>query len=337
MFVRSKAPYRVSFGGGGTDMEPYCVDHGGCVINTAIDRHIYISLEPRKDNKIHINSIDYGKDTTFSIGDNDYSTDFELFKGIVNVLDIKDGFNITSYAELPPGSGMGGSSTLSVAVIGAFNEYYDLGYDAHQIAQKAYEIERMELEQSGGYQDQFAAAYGGFNYVEFTNEVKVFPIDTSREMLNELQYRILLCYVGGKHFSSDIQDEVLEKYEVKKKSYMDAMQDLKDVAQGMRKIIESKDLSKLDEFGELLHQGWVAKKSLSSKISNKKIENFYLTSREHGVLGGKLLGAGGGGHLLLICKPEKKYKIKKEMEKMGGKILNIHFNPRGLETWKIPS
>ncbi|MFO8017866.1 MAG: GHMP kinase [Promethearchaeia archaeon] len=335
MIVRSKAPYRVSFGGGGTDMEPYCVEHGGCVINTSIDRHVYISLEPRDDKKIYVKSIDYEKEMLFEIGDKDYSTDFELFKGIVNVLDVKDGFNITSYAELPPGSGMGGSSTLSVAVIGAFNEYYDWGLTTHQIAQKAYEIERIELDQSGGYQDQFAAAYGGFNYVEFTDEVEVFPIHTTQEMLNELHYRILLCYVGGKHFSSDIQDEVIENFEVEKKSTMEAMQDLKDVAKGMRQIMESKDITTLDKFGTLLHEGWLAKKSLSSKISNKQIENFYLTSREHGVLGGKLLGAGGGGHLLLMCEPEKKYTIKQEMEKLGAKILNIHFNPNGLETWKI--
>ncbi len=165
--------------------------------------------------------------------------------------------------------------------------------------------------------------------------MKVIPIRTSDELLNELHFRLILCYVGGSHFSSNIQDEVLKGYEFKKKSYMDAMEDLKVVAQSMKKIVENKDLGKLNEFGTLLHNGWLAKKSLSSKISSKNIENFYLTSRKFGVLGGKLLGAGGGGHLLLFSEPSKKNVVIQELEKIGGKIVNFHFNPKGLEVWKI--
>ena len=335
MIIRAKAPFRVSFGGGGTDLSPFCVDHGGCVINTTIDRHVFITIEPRQDKKIHVKAINFNEETTFEIGDKNYTEKFELFKGIVNVLNVKDGFNITSYSELPAGSGMGGSSSLSVALIGAFNEYYNYGLNEHEIAQKAYDIERKELEQSGGYQDQYAAAYGGFNYMEFTDEVKVFPVDTSTEMINELQYRLILCYVGGSHFSSNIQDEVLEGYKVEKKSYMESMEELKKVAHGMKDIVESKNLTKLNEFGQLLHNGWVAKKSLSDKISNRNIEKFYITSRQTGVIGGKLLGAGGGGHLLLFSEPDQKYKVISELEKIGGKIVNFHFNPKGLEVWEV--
>ena len=335
MIIRSKAPFRVSFGGGGTDMAPYCTEYGGCVINTTIDRHVYITLKPRHDKKIVISSVNDNEEFEFNIGDHDYSTKFELFKGILNVLNVKDGFNIIIYSELPAGSGMGGSSSLSVALIGALNRYYKLEFTKHDIAQKAYEIERIELKQKGGYQDQFAAAYGGFNFVDFTKTVSVTPIKTTEETLNELHFRLILCYVGGSHFSSDIQDEVLRGYKFEKKSYMDAMQDLKNVAHSMESIIESNDLSRLNKFGELLHQGWLVKKSLSSKISNKNIENFYLISRKLGVLGGKLLGAGGGGHLLLFSDQSKKYGIIKELEKIGGKIVNFHFNPKGLEVWEI--
>ena len=335
MIIRSKAPFRVSFGGGGTDMPPYCTEHGGCVISTTIDRHIYISVEPRDDEKVRVFSINYNKEILFDVGDRDYTGDFELFKGVINVLNINDGFNITVYSDLPAGSGMGGSSSLCVALIGAFNELYNFKLNKHEIASKACDIERVELKQKGGYQDQFAAAYGGFNFIEFSNGIKVSPIKTSEEMINELQYRLILCYVGGSHFSSDIQDEVLKGYEIEKRSFMEAMQDLKDVAYSMRKIIESKDINQLNKFGEFLHKGWLAKKSLSSKISSKNIENFYLTSRKYGVLGGKLLGAGGGGHLLLFSNPEKKYNVIKELEKIGGKIVNFHFNPKGLEVWKL--
>jgi len=316
MIIRSKAPYRVSFGGGGTDMAPYCIDHGGCVINTTIDRHVNVTIKPRKDKKIQVYSFDFNNTKTFDIGDRNYTENFELFKGIINVLDIKEGFDLTVYSELPPGSGMGGSSSLSVAVIGAFNKYYNFGLTKHEIALKAYEIERIELKQKGGYQDQFAAAYGGFNFIEFSDKVKVIPIDTTQEILNELQYRLILCYVGGTHFSSAIQDEVLRGYKIERKSFMDAMQELKDVAHSMRSIIEAKNITKLNDFGELIHKGWIAKKSLSTKISNKNIENFYLTSRKFGVLGGKLLGAGGGGHLLLFSRPENKFQVIQELQKI---------------------
>ena len=335
MIIRSKAPFRVSFGGGGTDMAPYCTENGGCVISTAIDRHVYVTLIPRKDKNVHVSSIDFDQEITFNVGDTNYNEGFELFKGIVNVLDINNGFDIITYSELPAGSGMGGSSTLSVAVIGAFNEYYNYGLSKHEIAQKAYDIERIELKQKGGYQDQFAAAYGGFNFMEFSTITKVIPIKTSLDMLNELQYRLVLCYIGGSHFSSDIQDDLLKSYKFEKKSYMEAMQDLKDVAHSMKSIIESQNISELNEFGTLLHRGWLAKKSLSKKISNKEIENFYLTSRKTGVLGGKLLGAGGGGHLLLFCDADKKYHVLSKMERIGGKIINFHFNLKGLEVWKI--
>jgi len=335
MIIRSKAPFRVSFGGGGTDMTPYCIEHGGCVINTTIDRHVYITLKPRQDKEIHIFSINLNKEFQFKIGDRNYSTEFDLFKGAINILEIKEGFDIIVYSELPAGSGMGGSSSLSVALIGAFNKYLNLELSKHDIAQKAYNIERIELEQKGGYQDQFAAAYGGFNFIEFTKDITVIPVKVTEDMINELQFRLILCYVGGSHFSSDIQDEVLQVYEMEKKSYIEAMQDLKDVAHSMRNIVESNNLNRLNEFGELLHKGWLAKKSLSNKISNKNIENFYLTSRKLGVLGGKLLGAGGGGHLLLFSEPNQKPKVIQELEKIGGKIVNFHFNPKGLEVWEI--
>ena len=335
MIIRSKAPFRVSFGGGGTDMPPYCIEHGGCVINTTIDRHVYISISPREDTKIRIFSIDYNTEVTFDIGDKDYSGEFELFKGVINVLNINEGFDIITYSELPAGSGMGGSSSLCVALIGAFNEYYDFNYSKHDIAQKACDIERIELKQKGGYQDQFAASYGGFNFIEFSDITKVRPIQATEEMLNELLYSLILCFVGGSHFSSKIQDEVLKGYQIKKNSFMEAMQDLKNVAHSMKTIIESNDLNNLNKFGDLLHKGWLVKKSLSPKISNKNIENFYLTSRKFGVHGGKLLGAGGGGHLLLFSEPDKKHRVIQELEKIGGEIVNFHFNPNGLEVWKI--
>ena len=335
MIIHSKAPFRVSFGGGGTDMAPYCSEYGGCVISTAIDRHIYVTIKSRNDKKIQVNSIDFNDKIIFEIGNTDYDNKFDIFKGIINVLDIKEGFEITTYSELPSGSGMGGSSTLTVALIAAFNKIYNFGLSNHDIAQKAYEIERIELKQKGGYQDQYAASCGGFNFIEFTDVVKVTPIETTGDLLNELQYRLILCYIGGSHFSSDIQDDVLKGYEFQKKTYLEAMQDLKDVAHAMKNIVESNNLKNLHEFGDLLHKGWIAKKSLSSKISNKSVENFYLTSRKHGVLGGKLLGAGGGGHLLLFSDPDKKYQVIEELKKIGGVIINFHFNPKGVEVWQV--
>ena len=299
------------------------------------NKHVHITIEPREDKKVKVISKDFNEELTFDIGDRDYSQKFELFKGVINVLDIKEGFNITAYSELPAGSGMGGSSSLTVALIGAFNKYYNLGLNEHEIAQKAYGIERIELNQKGGYQDQFAASYGGFNFIEFTDQVNVFPIVTSQELLNELQYRLILCYVGGSHFSEDIHEDVLKRYHSETRSYLKFMHELKAVALRMKEIVENKNISDLRRFGELLHKGWLAKKNLSSKISNNKIETYYNVSRKHGVIGGKLLGAGGGGHLLLFSDPKKKYDVIRELAMIGGEIVNFHFNPKGLETWCI--
>ena len=199
-------------------MAPYCIEHGGYVISTAIDRHVYITLKPREDKRVRVFSMNSNAEFLFDIGDKDYSTKFELFKGIFNVLNIKDGFEITTYSELPAGSGMGGSSSLSVALIGALDKYYNLKLSKYEIAQSACEVERVELKQKGGFQDQFAASYGGFNFIEFTDKVKVVPIRTSEEFINELHFRLILCYVGGYHFSPDIQDEVLNVYVFEKKS-----------------------------------------------------------------------------------------------------------------------
>jgi D-glycero-alpha-D-manno-heptose-7-phosphate kinase len=335
MIVRAKAPFRVSFGGGGTDLPPYCWEHGGCIINTAIDRHINLSIAPRENEWFNVYSVDVDRTFKFKLGDTDYTGDLDLVKATINALDVSNGFDITIQSELPAGSGMGGSSSLVVALIGAFNEHYDWNLSREEIAMKAYNIERIDLQQSGGYQDQYAASLGGFNFMEFTREVKVHPIKATTEMLNELQCHLILCYVGGSHFSSTIQDEVIRGYEDEKSSYLDAMDQLKEVARGMRRILEQNNLTKMLEFGELLHQGWLAKKSLSSKISNQSVENFYLTSRKFGVIGGKLLGAGGGGHLILFSDPAKKYNVMKELQKIGATIVNFHFNPNGLETWKV--
>jgi D-glycero-alpha-D-manno-heptose-7-phosphate kinase len=335
MIIRSKAPFRISFGGGGTDMPPYCLEHGGCVISTTIDKHIYITLKPKDGEKIGVISLNSNKKFEFDIGDDNYSADFDIIKAIVHLLKIKKGFDIIIYSELPAGSGMGGSSSLAVALIGAFNMYYRWNLNKHVIAQKAYETERIELKQKGGFQDQFAASYGGFNFMNFTENVEVIPIKASQEMINELQFRLSLWYIGGSHFSSNIQNEVLKGYEIEKNTYMEAMSELKLVARSMKKVVESNDLNQLTEFGRLLHKGWDVKKSLSNKISNKNIENFYLTSRKFGVLGGKLLGAGGGGHLLLFSDPSKNFILSKELEMIGGKKINFHFNPRGLEVWEL--
>ncbi len=335
MIIRARAPFRISFGGGGTDMAPYCTEHGGCVINTTIDRHVHVSLKERDDKKIKVVLSNSNKSYIFDIGDRKYENEIEIFKATVNILKVSHGFDITIYSDLPAGSGMGGSSALTVALIGAFEKFYQLNLSRKEIAEKAYYIERIELNQKGGYQDQYASSFGGFNFIKFSKDIDVMPVKVNHDIINELHFRLILCYIGGTHFSSSIQEDVLEKYKIKRKSFLEAMDDLKRVARDMRDLLESNNIKELNRFGELMHEGWLAKKSLSSKISNENIERFYLLSRKHGVIGGKLLGAGGGGHLLLFSNPDKKYNVIQELEKIGGKIVNFHFNPNGLESWVI--
>jgi D-glycero-alpha-D-manno-heptose-7-phosphate kinase len=333
LLIRAKAPFRISFGGGGTDVPPYCWEHGGAVVSTTIDRYAYATLRPIKLRKINVRSIDYKLEKTFELGKLGYDGQLDLVKAVINEFNVKKGFDLLTHSEMPPGSGMGTSSSMAVALIGCLKEFTDRRMSKREIAELAYHVEREELKEKGGYQDQYAAAFGGFNYIKFfKNRVNVTPLHLSQELLNELRYRLLLFYTGETRLSSKIHEDMAKRYKEGKRDYFEGMNNLKRIAREMRQSLLR---GNLERFGELLHEGWMEKRRLSGKITSPEIDKLYEIARGRGAIGGKILGAGGGGHLLVFCEPERKFEVADELIKYGVRTVSFGFESRGLQTWEV--
>lgn len=333
MIIRSKAPFRISFGGGGTDVPPYCWEHGGAVVSTTIDKYAYASLRTG-GKKIKINSIDFNVEENFDLGKLEYDGGkLDLVKVVINQFDIIEGFDLITHGDMPPGSGMGTSSSLAVALIGCLKEFVGRRMSNDEIANLAYHAEREELGQKGGYQDQYAAAFGGLNYIEFfKGRTTVTPLNLPSDLLNEFQYRLLLFYTGRTRLSSDIHGDMRKRYEEEKEESRKMRGGLKKVATSMKHALRKGDL---EEFGKLLHKGWLYKKKLSDKIADPRINKLYEVARKEGAMGGKILGAGGGGHLLLFCKHERKFDVQGKLTKYNIKFVPFKFEPKGLQTWNV--
>lgn len=334
MEIRSKAPLRISFCGGGTDVSPYVEERGGVVLSTTIDKYAYGTLRPRLDSKITVTSLDY--DTVVKYDTQSellYDGKLDLVKAAINKLNGHEGLDLFLHSDAPPGSGLGSSSTMVVALTGLFRHWQNLPLSSYDVAKLAYEIERVDLAIKGGMQDQYAAAFGGFNFMEFTSSgVVVNPLRIPRSTLNELEYRLLLCYTGGTRLSANIINDQVKGYMERQQNVMDAMDELKSITIDMKNALLR---GELDEFGALLDAAWLNKKRMAKAITTPGIDELYATAREHGALGGKILGAGGGGYLLLYCEFEKKHLVAEKLEQQGGEIVPFSFDAQGLETWEV--
>lgn len=333
MIIRSKAPFRISFGGGGTDVPPYCWEHGGEVVSTTIDKYAHSTLKSG-NKKIKVNSIDFNLEKSFNIEHLEYDGGkLDLVKAVINQFDVENGFDLIIHSDMPAGSGMGTSSSVAVSLIGCLKEFMEKKMSPDEIASLAYHAEREDLGEKGGYQDQYAAAFGGLNHIKFfERETTVTPLDISPDLVNELQYRLLLFYTGKTRLSSEIHEDMAKKYEKKHESSVERMEALKKVAKKMKQALSKGNLT---EFGELLHEGWLLKKGLSDKIANPQIDKLYEIARGEGALGGKILGAGGGGHLLLFCRDESKFDVIRKLNKYKVELVPFRFESNGLQTWRV--
>lgn len=336
MRIRSKAPLRVGFAGGGTDVPPYPEKEGGCVLNATINRYAYGSLTPRDDTQITIKSLDFGISINFDMEEEmPYDGKLDLIKAGIKKMVPPDskGFDLMVHSDAPPGTGLGSSSTVMVALVGLLKEFANLPMTDYEIADRAYVIERIELGIKGGLQDQYAATFGGFNFIEFLGDrVIVTPLKIRQDIINELNHNFLLCYTGKTRMSGNIIEDQVNRYNRGEKETLAGMGQLKAIAVEMKNALLQR---KLDDFGALLHEAWIAKKRNSSKITNPEIEAMYDAARKAGALGGKISGAGGGGYLLLYCEFEKKHQVVEQMRKMGGSISDISFARYGLQTWRV--
>lgn len=341
MLIRAKAPLRIGLAGGGTDVSPYCDIYGGAVLNATISLFAYATIKPLDKERIVLNCVDRAITETFDLNPI-LKTEggLKLLKGVYNriINQFNDGkplpFELTTYVDAPPGSGLGSSSTLVVAIVSAFSDWLKIPLGDYEIAQLAFEIERVDLKLSGGKQDQYAATFGGVNFIEFykDNRVIVNPLRIKPEILNELQFRLLLYYTGTSRLSSKIIDAQIKNVKEKKETSIEAMHKLKEQAYLMKEAILK---NRLDEVGELLDFGWQYKKKMAEGITNPLIEEIYETAKKAGALGGKISGAGGGGFMVIYCPNNTRYRVIEALQKFGGKFRRYQFVNTGVETWRI--
>ena len=340
MIIRSKAPLRIGLAGGGTDVSPYSDIYGGAILNATIDLYAYASLEPLDNGKIEF-VID-GSSKKLEVQSAEalaIVADFELFIGVYNRVVKQFGlkplsFRLTSFVEAPQGSGLGTSSTIVVSLLGAFKEWLNLPLGNYDIAHLAYEIERIDLKMTGGKQDQYAATFGGINYIEFFGNDKVIvnPLQLKSEIIFELEFNLLLYFTATQRLSATIIDEQVKNVNEKNIKSVEAMHNLKEQANHMKDALLRGELSKI---GEVLHFGWQNKKNMALSISNPFIDSIYTTALNHGATGGKISGAGGGGFMFFYCPAVTKNKVAKAIEQLGGRVQSFKFTNHGLTTWTI--
>lgn len=335
--VRARTPLRLSFGGGGTDCSPYAETRGGCVLNATISRYVYGTLVPKAERSIGFRSFDYGTVVYWTEEEHfRFDGQMDLVKGVLKRFELDkfrtEGFDLFVHADAPPGSGLGSSSTFTVALIGLFRELLGLPITPAGMAKLAFDVERKDVGIKGGRQDQYAAAFGGFNFIEFQGEdVVVTPLRVSEFVINELEYNLLLCFTGSRESQPIIegQEELIKKDDV---GTLAAMDEVKAIAYEMKRALLKGDL---DEFGDMLHEGWLQKKKTAKGISTPYIDELYAEARKTGALGGKITGAGGGGHMLLYCPFNKRHIVRQRMTEMGARITDFRFDPTGMQTWRV--
>jgi D-glycero-alpha-D-manno-heptose-7-phosphate kinase len=340
MIIRSKAPLRIGLAGGGTDVSPYSDLYGGAILNATIDLYAYASLEPLETGKIEFVIDGTTQKIVFdSYEELEMHEGFELFIGVYNrvVKEFNCGaksFRLTSYIDVPQGSGLGTSSTIVVSLLGAFVEWLKLPLGKYDIAHLAYEIERKDLKMSGGKQDQYAATFGGINFIEFlaNDRVIVNPLSLKNEVVYELEMCLLLYFTKTQRLSAQIIDDQVKNVNSNNTNAIEAMHHLKEQAILMKEFLMKGELNSI---GENLHQGWENKKKMAHSISNSLIDEIYTSAINAGASGGKISGAGGGGFMFFYCPAVTKINVGNVLKQFGGNVQSFKFTQQGLTSWTI--
>lgn len=341
MIIRSKAPLRLGFGGGGTDVSPYCDEFGGVVLNATIDMYAYCTIEPTEDGIIKLYAAD--REEYFESSSTEYlpiDDVLSLHKGVYNrvVKDYYNGrplsFQMTTYSDAPAGSGLGSSSTMVVAILKAFSEWLNLPLGEYDMASLAYEIERKDLGLSGGKQDQYAATFGGFNFIEFLEKDRVLvnPLRIKNWIKNELESSLILFYTGTSRDSAKIINEQIKNTLNKDLDSIEGMHELKASAFIMKECVLKGDFN---GFAECLKKGWESKKKTASVISNPDIDDVYNYVINNGGKAAKISGAGGGGFMMIICDPKKRFELAKALKEKDGLVIMTSFTDRGTQAWTL--
>lgn len=340
--IRSRAPLRLGLAGGGTDISPYCDNHTGYVLNATIDRYAYCTITSCEDNQVTFTANDHNKTTTLDITQYPFELDCDLIllKATYNKIikdfnnDVPIALTMTTFCDSPVGSGLGTSSSLVVAIIKAFEEYFSIGFDDYQIANLAYEIERVDCGLQGGRQDQYSATFGGFNFMEFYggNKVLVNPLRIRNWVRCELESSILLHYTGKSRSSAAVISDQVKSFTKENSSSLDNMHHIKESAFHMKEAILCGDF---DAFVNIMRVAWGKKKNSSKNVSSPKIDNYVKRAMEAGALCAKVSGAGGGGFIMYFVPPEYRKNVIEVISDETSWVSNCHFTLEGSQCWTV--
>lgn len=333
VFARARAPVRISFGGGGTDLTRFFVDHGGVVMNATISLFTHATLRRREDGRVSIRSADLNR-TVEAESPQALAFDgsLDLVKAVIRLIEPGFGFELEIGSDFPAGSGLGGSAVVAAAVIGCFNQFREDRWNRHQIAEMAFQAERLLLGIPGGWQDQYATVFGGFNFMEFTAEHNtIYPLRLDGEVIRDLEASLLLCDTGLTHDSGALQTKTLAAAE-------DAEATRRFAQESKRLTLEMKRLllrGRLIDYGRLMHDTWEVKRRFLPHTTTPELDRLYETARAAGAVGGRLLGAGGGGHFLFFTEPFRRFELLARLRGEGLQPKGFTFDDLGLQSWTV--
>lgn len=338
--TRARAPLRLGLAGGGTDLSPYCDQFGGAVLNVTLDRYAFASLLPRDDGQIVFESDDTGVGESFTLDASLASASLILHRGVYErmIRDFNGGqrlaLTIRTTVDAPAGSGLGSSSALVVALVHGMRAILGAPLGDYDIAHLAYEIERIDLGLSGGRQDQYAAAFGGINYIEFLagDRVIVNPLRVRDAIHNELESSIVLCFSGRSRSSAAIIDRQTTGLTGNSVRTLEAMHQLKADAAEMKRALL---LGNIDRMAQILDTSWQAKQRTADGVSTDRIHELVELAKENGALAGKVSGAGGGGFMFFLVHPEHRYRLLEVLGRAGASSSPVKFTYQGCETWQF--
>jgi D-glycero-alpha-D-manno-heptose-7-phosphate kinase len=338
--IRARVPLRLGLAGGGTDLSPYCDAHGGAVLNTTIDRYAYAFIEPVRDGRVHFVAPDLGVEESFPLDlDAIAAARLKLHAGVALRMarDFGGGvltpMRIVSFVDAPPGSGLGSSSALVVALVEAMTTHFAAPLGPYDVAHLAFEIERIDLGLAGGKQDQYAATFGGFNYIEFHagDRVIVNPLRIAAGVLNELETSMVICFTGVSRSSEAIIVEQQRRMSVPTGNSLESLHRLKADAVEMKEALLRGQIPRM---ADILNRSWLAKKETAAGISTGHIEELYALAFRHGAVGGKVSGAGGGGFMMFIVPPHRRIAVIRALNATGAEAGGVHFTGQGAESWR---
>jgi D-glycero-alpha-D-manno-heptose-7-phosphate kinase len=339
--IRARAPLRLGLAGGGSDLSPYCDEYGGVVLNATIDRFAYAILEPLSDPWVEFVAADLQREWR---GDSIHPLDTSMPLGLHAAVHNRImrtfnggrpmGVRLTTFADAPPGSGLGTSSTLIVAMIKAYTELLSLPLGEYETAHLAYEIERVDMALAGGRQDQYAATFGGFNFIEFYagDRVVVNPLRVKNWIMAELEASSVLCFTGVSRDSASIIQLQRRHIEQHAAAELEAMHRVKKAAVHMKEALLRGDF---DGMAEAMRQGWEAKKNTASTVSNSQIDRTMDVAFAAGARAGKVSGAGGGGFLMLLVDPARRMDVQRALTRHGTTVASFRFSQHGTQGWRV--